>query len=126
MERIKEHLQGINSKFVEEKRVEEQKQLEEEEQIKETFRGMIADTKINYIPVTEASFIEWETAFRAEMRQKKLDKEAADPPLVQKMREEMGQRLNGKQFFLQRMQQNMNIDEEVEDDGDGDFNELLD
>jgi len=29
---------------------------------------MIADTKINYIPVTDVTFLEWETKFRAEMR----------------------------------------------------------
>lgn len=67
-EKIKEHLTTINNKFVQEKKEEEEKILIEEQQIKETFRGMIADSKINYIPVTEQSFIEWETKFRQEMR----------------------------------------------------------
>ena len=58
---------SINNKLVEEKREEEQR-LKDDEEIKETFRGMIADTKINYIPVTEQSFIEWEIKFREEMR----------------------------------------------------------
>ena len=66
-EKIKEHLMSINNKLVEEKREEEQR-LKDDEEIKETFRGMIADTKINYIPVTEQSFIEWEIKFREEMR----------------------------------------------------------
>ena len=86
---------------------------------------MIADTKINYVPVTDVTFLEWETKFRAEMKQKKLDKEAADPPAIIKQREEMAVRMTGKQFFQQRIAQNIQEDE-IDDEGEGDFNDLLD
>lgn len=34
--------------------------------------------------------------------------------------------MTGKQFFQQRIAQNINLDDEVDDEGEGDFNDLLD
>ena len=38
----------------------------------------------------------------------------------------MATRMTGKQFFQQRIAQNINLDDEVDDEGEGDFNDLLD
>ena len=38
----------------------------------------------------------------------------------------MATRLTGKQFFQQKIAQNVNLDEEIDDEGEGDFNDLLD
>lgn len=83
-ERIKEYLQEINEKFVDLKHLEDEEQEKREAEVKESFQGMIAATKLDYVPVNHETFIEWETAFREEMRTKKQEELDAQTPSVKK------------------------------------------
>ena len=47
-EKVKEYLMTINNVFIDQKHEQEEEEWRAEEEIKETFRGMIADTKVNY------------------------------------------------------------------------------
>ena len=121
-ERIKEYLQGVNDTFVEIKEQEDEEARKREEEVKETFKGMIADTKINYKPVTAVSFVEWDEKFQAEMLEKKMAEQQKETAPEKKKRLEMDARLTGKQFFVQK---NMVTDDhETFDEDEFDINAL--
>ncbi len=111
-EKLKEYLIEKNDVFIEQKEEEEAKAVEAAKQLEQSMKGIKAEARLNYTPVTPESFNEWDHRFNQEMEEKRRQDFLALPQGERKLQEQKDGRLTGKQFFMQRNVQELDDDDE--------------